>query len=92
MTLQITFFYTLSNAEFKNNSSALKNSEFVGEAIKEMLRASTIKECLTVINPLSVATKGKKRLILHQRYVNNHFFKYKIKFDDWNPANISTLF
>ena len=31
-----------------------------------------------------MSTKGKKRLILDLRYVNNHLFKNKIKFDDWN--------
>ena len=52
-----------------------------------MLRAGTIKECLTkpkVLNPLPVSTKGKKRLILDLRFVNNHLFKDKIKFEDWN--------
>ena len=65
----------------------LKNLEIVDESIKEMLRAGTVKECLIkpkVLNPLSVSTKGKKRLILDLRYVNNHLFKDKIKFDDWN--------
>ena len=84
---KLPFLYTPSNAEFKNNSSALKNSEFIEESINEMLRAGTVKECLTkpkVLNPLSVSTKGKKRLILDLRYVNNHLFKNKIKFDDWN--------
>ena len=66
---------------------ALKNLEFVDESIKEMLRADTVKECLTkpkVLNPLSVSTKGKKRLILDLRYINNYLFKDKIKFYDWN--------
>ena len=84
---KLSFLYTPSNAEFKNNSSALKISEFVDESIKEMFRAGTIKECLIkpkVLNPLPVSTKGKKRLILDLRYVNNHLFKDKIKFDDWN--------
>ena len=77
---KLPFLYTPSNAEFKNSSSALKNSEFIEESIKEMLRAGTVKECLTkpkVLNPLSVSTKGKKRLILELRYVNNHLFKTK---------------
>ena len=54
---KLPLLYTPSNAEFKNNSSALKNSEFIEESIKEMLRAGTVKECLTkpkVLNPLSV--------------------------------------
>ena len=84
---KLPFLYTPSNSEFKNNSLALKISEFVDDSIKEMLRAGTIKECLTkpkVLNPLSVSTIDKKRLILDLRYVNNHLFEDKIKFDDWN--------
>ena len=58
---KLPFPYTPSNAEFKNNSSALKNSEFVGESIKEMLRAGTAKECL--IKPKSF----KSTLIVNKR-------------------------
>ena len=59
---KLPFLYTPSNAVFKNNFSALKNSEFVQKSIKEMLRAGIVKECLTkpkVSNRLSVSTKGK---------------------------------
>ena len=52
-----------------------------------MLRAGTVKQCLTkpkVLNPRSVSAKGKKRMILDLRYVRNHLFKDKIIFDDWN--------
>ena len=52
-----------------------------------MLRAGIVKECLTkskVLNPLLVSTKGKKRMILNLRYVNNQLFKDKITFDDRN--------
>ena len=31
-----------------------------------------------------MSKNGKKRLILGLRYVNNHLFKDKIKFNDWN--------
>ena len=31
-----------------------------------------------------MSPKGKKRLILDFKYINNHLFKNKIKFDDWN--------
>ena len=50
-----------------------------------MLRGGTIKEFLTkpkVINPLSMSTKGKKRLILDLN-MNSHLYKDKIKLDDW---------
>ena len=84
---KLPFLHTPSNVELKNNSSALKNSEFLVESIKKMLRGGTVKECLTkpkVLNPLSVSRNDKKRLILDLRYVNNLLFKDKIKFDDWN--------
>ena len=58
----LPFLCTPSNTNFKNIYSTLKNSEFVEESIKEMLRAGTVKECLTkpkVLNPLSVSTKAK---------------------------------
>ena len=74
---KLRFLYTSSNAEFKNNSSSLKNSEFIEESIKEMCRAGTAKEYQTkpkVLNPLSLSTKCKKRLILDLRYVNNRLF------------------
>ena len=81
---KLPFLYNPSNAEFRNNSSALKNSEFIEESTKEILRADTVKEGLTkpkVLNPLSVSTKGEKRLILDLRHVNNHLFKnYKTLF------------
>ena len=40
-----------------------------------------------VVNPLSVSTKSeKKRLILDLRYVNQHIYKEKVKFEDWKVA------
>ena len=59
---KLPFLYTPSNAEFKNNSSALKISESLEESIKETLRAGTVKEFLTkpkVLNPLSASKKAK---------------------------------
>ena len=72
----LPFLYTPSNVELENNSLALKNSEFVEESIRKMLRV--VKECLPkpkVLNSLSVSTKNKKPLILDLRYINNHPFK-----------------
>ena len=50
-----------------------------------MRNYKTGKNTPKVINPLSVSvnSKGKKRLILDLRYVNDHLYKEKIKFDDW---------
>ena len=84
---KLPFLYAPSNEKFKNNSSTLKNSEFVEESIKGMLRVGKVKECLRkpkALNPLSLSTKGKNRMILDLRYVNNHLFKDKTIFGDWN--------
>ena len=75
-------FMETPDAKFSNNKSALTNSAFVQEALKDMLLSGTIKQLetpLKVVNPLSVSInfKGKKRLILDLRYVNDHFYKEK---------------
>ena len=44
---KLPFIYTPSNAKFKNNSSALKNSEFVDESITEMLRGDVLTHFVT---------------------------------------------
>ena len=85
---KLPFVETPSEAIFRNNNSAIVDSEFVQKSIEELLLAGSISECKTppkVVNPLSVAinSHGKKRLILDLRYVNNHLYKDKIKFDDW---------
>ncbi|XP_072030100.1 LOW QUALITY PROTEIN: uncharacterized protein [Amphiura filiformis] len=75
----------------KNNKSAFQNSEFVSQAIAELLDKGLISECNEiplVVNPLSVSVQksGKKRLILDLRYVNQFLWKDKIKFEDWKVA------
>ena len=60
---KLPFLYTPPNAEFRNNSSARKNSGFVEESIKKMLRAGTVKECLTkpkLLNPIFSVNKRQK--------------------------------
>ena len=66
---KIPFIYTPPAASFRNNRSAIQHSEFVGQAISDLLIAGSVVECgcaPTVVNPLSVSTQanGKKRLIL----------------------------
>ena len=85
---KIPFFETPENAHISNNKSSLKSEEFVLDSISEMLKIGSIKEVKAppkVINPLSVSenSAGKKRLILDLRYINEHLYKDKIKFDDW---------
>ena len=77
----------------KNNKSAIEHSDFVSEAIKELLASKSIiavKEQPTVVNPLTVSVneKGKKRLVLDLRQVNPCVVKEKIKFDDWKVAQL----
>ena len=80
----LLFTETSSEAKVSNNKSALTNFAFVQEAIEDMLLSRTIKQVkapLKTMKPLSVSvnSKGKKRLILHLRFVKHHFFKKKRK-------------
>ena len=76
---------------FPNNASALKEKDFVSEAISD-LHATRCVEVLdylpAIVNPLSVSiqSSGKKRLILDQRHVNLYIFKQKFKCEDLSVA------
>ena len=74
-------------ADFKNNASAHKHSDFVTSEIKELLSSGRIREVsreeVHVINPLTVADNGNKlRLILDCRYINQHLQIPKFKCED----------
>ena len=74
-------------AEFSNNASARKNSDFVTSEISELLSSERIREVsrndIHIINPLSVADNGDKlRLILDLRHINQFLRVPKIKFED----------
>ena len=84
---KILFFEKPEKAHLPDNKLSLKNEKFVLDSISEMLKIGSIKEVKAppkVINPLSVSENlaGKKRLILDLRYINEHLYKDKIKFDD----------
>ena len=84
---KIPFIYTPPVASFGNNRSAIQHSEFVEQAISDLLVAGSVVECgcaPTVVNPLSVSIQanGKKRLILDLRFPNQFVRKSKIKFED----------
>ena len=72
----------------KNNTSALKNFDFVESSITELLQSACLEQVSceqVVIKPLSVSVlpNEKKRLILDWRYVN-HFIKgLRFKYNDW---------
>lgn len=81
---KIPFISTPSRHHYRNNASAVKEADFVGEAILELLRGNRIEELFSppdIINPLSVSVQssGKKRLILDLRHVNLHVYKQKFK-------------
>ena len=64
---KLPFLYTPLYVEFKNNSSASKNSGFIDESIENMLRVGTTKESSTkssVIIHFQFQQKGKNHLIL----------------------------
>ena len=72
---QIPFTQTPPSVILQNNRSALMHSDFVEQAILELLqsdRVIEISEPAFVVNPSSVSVQatGKKRLILHLRHVN----------------------
>ncbi len=88
---KLPFINTPPSAEFKNNKSAVLYSDFVTDAINDLLSKNLISECEdkpVIVNPLSVSkqSSGKLRLILDLRYVNKYLWKNKIKFEDWNTA------
>ena len=75
----------------RNNGSALKESQFVNEAVKELLRINCIESCDKVpdiVNPLSVSiqSSGKKGLIIDLRHINSYVYKQKFKCEDMQTA------
>ena len=72
----------------RNNKSALAHPSFVDEAISELLLTYRVFDRDDVIPcnvyPLSVSiqSSGKKRLILHLRFINKHSWKTSVKFED----------
>ena len=88
---KIPFVTIPPSTKIRNNRSAIDHSEFVEEAISDLLKSSLIVKCKEmphVVNPLTVSVnaKGKKRLVLDLRHVNPHVWHEKIKFDDWKVA------
>ena len=81
---KLPFIHTPPPSVFKNNKSAFSHSEFVSEAVADLLSKGLVCKCSSVpdiINPLSVSvnSSGKCRLILDLRYVNQYLWKQKIK-------------
>ena len=90
---RIPFFFESPPESFsKNNISALKNMEFVEEAVFELLKSNRVVQTPFkpwIVSPLSVSTDklGKKRLILDLRILNKFLWKQKVRFEDWKIAS-----
>ena len=69
----------------KNNKSSLSNKNFFTDSIRELLRNKCIVETETpphCINPLTVASSSKLRLVIYLRHVNKYVLKQKFKYEN----------
>ena len=78
-----------------NHQSALENVDFVSNSIRELIQANCVIEsdsCPLVCSPLQVVTnaKGKHRLVIDLRYINQYLKQYKFKYEGLNV--IASLF
>lgn len=88
---KIPFIYTPAPAQLSNNRSAIQNSDFVDQAISDLLASGSVVECMcapTVVNPLSVSiqSNGKKRLILDLRYPNYYVKSPRLNLKTLKPC------
>ena len=72
-----------------NHRSALQHEQFVSSSVGELLDAGCIvqsSECPLVCSPLSLVenAKGKLRLVLDLRYVNQFLLEQKFKYEGLN--------
>lgn len=97
----ITHGYCLSFLAFppavcaRNHKSAFQHADFVSEAIQELVEsgcAVRVPTCPTVCSPLQVVVnaRGKHRLVIDLRYVNQYLHLSKFKYEGINL--IPTLF
>lgn len=75
----------------KNNKSAIAHSDFVSKSIQELLQNGIVvkvDQIPHVVNPLTVSVnaKGKERLILDLRHVNQYVVKYNFKLEGIKEA------
>ncbi|CAC5360698.1 unnamed protein product [Mytilus coruscus] len=80
---KIPFYSTPSSICLQNNRSAIIHSEFVTEAIHDLLIRGLIEECdiqPRIVNPLTVSASNSKKKRL--RHVNKHLWKTSVKFED----------
>ena len=74
-----------------NHNSAIKNSAFVDQSVKELVETECVVEVPElpyICSPLSVveSNSGKKRLVINLRYLNRFLWKQKFKYEDLRVA------
>ena len=79
----------------KNHRSAVKHAKFIEESIGDLVHSRCARESVSypiVCSPLLVVenAKGKLRLVIDLRYVNQFLIQYKFKYEDLDL--ISSLF
>lgn len=85
-------FFQFPDSKFcNNNQSAICHSEFVSSSIEELLKNGVIlqvNDVPHVVDPLTVSVnaKGKERLILDLRHVNQYVVLYKFKLEGIKEA------
>ncbi|MEO0687607.1 MAG: hypothetical protein AAFY76_21805, partial [Cyanobacteria bacterium J06649_11] len=90
---EIPFVSEPSSYYAKNNKSSLSIQDFVEDSILELLRNKCIVETEIpphCVNPLTVASSSKLRLVLDLRHVKKHVVKQKFKYE--NLKTVSELF
>ena len=78
-------FYSTSGNYIGKNNSALANAEFVQKSIADLVCIGCVKLVALpkVVRPLTVSvnSSGKQRLILDPRNVNQHLYKFPVKYE-----------
>ena len=74
-----------------NQRSARENNEFVTKEVSKLVNNGCVRAFVAqpfVCRPLSVVinAKGKKRLVVNLRYLNQFLWKQKFKYDDMRIA------
>ena len=86
---RIPFIQLPEPVYYRNHRSAFEHSQFVEEAIEELVALHCVvqcSQCPVVCSPLSVVVnaRGRKRLVLDVRYVNQFILMTKFKYEGRN--------
>ena len=83
----LPFISLPARKSFQNHPSVVQNQEFVCQELRKLVASGAVvevrQEDLSVVNALGVVknARGKSRLILDLRYVNNHLRSCKFKYE-----------